>query len=279
MPQQRKKQTVPSIQVKKVQGNPIVMLTAYDATQANLVQEAGIDIILVGDSLGMTVLGLDSTIPVTIDDMVHHAKAVRRGAPDTMVIVDMPFLTYHQGTETTVRLAGRLMQESHADAVKLEGGAFITPHIEALIQAGIPVCGHLGLTPQAVLHLGGYKVQGKDVASADRLMADALAVERAGAFAVVLECIPSVLAKRVTETLAIPTIGIGAGDACDGQVLVFHDVLGLTQGSRPKFVKQYAALGQMAIDALATYRDEVVFRHFPDFDHQYDIPIKEPRKE
>ncbi len=276
MPQQQKKQTVPSIHAKKMQGSPIVMLTAYDATQAALVQKAGIDIILVGDSLGMTVLGHDSTIPVTIDDMVHHAKAVRRGAPDTMVIVDMPFLTYHQSIETTVRLAGRLMQEAHADAVKLEGGAAIAAHIEALVQAGIPVCGHLGLTPQAVLHIGGYIVQAKDMASADRLIHDALAVEQSGAFAVVLECIPTILAKQVTETVRIPTIGIGAGQSCDGQVLVFHDVLGLTQGNRPKFVKQYAALGDRAIEALQAYRDEVTSRQFPDLDHQYNIAISEP---
>ncbi len=276
MPQQPKKQTIPGVHAKKLQGSPIVMLTAYDATQAALVQKAEIDIILVGDSLGMTVLGYDSTVPVTIDDMVHHAKAVRHGAPDTMVVVDMPFLTYHQNIETTVRLAGRLMQEAHADAVKLEGGAAIVTHIKALVQAGIPVCGHLGLTPQAVLHMGGYKVQAKDVVSADQLMDDALAVEQAGAFAVVLECIPSVVAKRVTETVRIPTIGIGAGEFCDGQVLVFHDVVGLTQGSRPKFVKQYAALGDSALDALKAYRDEVVSRRFPDLDHQYNISISEP---
>ena len=267
------KHTVTTIQAMKTAGTPITMLTAYDATQAMLAQEAEIDIILVGDSVGMVVLGHESTIFVTIEDMIHHAKAVRKGAPRTMMIVDMPFLTYHQTTADTVRLAGRLMQEAMADAVKLEGGTRIVPHVEALVQAGIPVCGHLGLTPQSVLQMGGYKVQAKDPESAQRLVHDAAAIQESGAFLLVLEGVPTSVGRFVTQSVSIPTIGIGAGDRCDGQVLVFHDLLGLSYASKPKFVKQYASLRNVVVDAIQSYRDDVRTRRFPDGAHRYDIGV------
>ncbi|PWI57097.1 3-methyl-2-oxobutanoate hydroxymethyltransferase [Sulfoacidibacillus thermotolerans] len=250
----------------------IVMVTAYDATQAAHAEAAGVDVILVGDSLGMVVLGYDTTIPVTINDMLHHAKAVRRGAKNTMVLVDMPFASYHQSVADTVRNASKIMQEAYADGLKLEGGSEILPHVQALVQAGIPICGHLGLTPQSVLQFGGFRVQAKEMDAAQKLLDDALQLQQAGAFMVVLECIPSALGALVTESLDIPTIGIGAGENCSGQVLVYHDVLGLgMHHRRPKFVKKYATLGDSAISALTKYKDEVKRREFPNPDYRYDI--------
>ncbi len=271
MAQSLKKLTTADIRTMYQTRDPITMITAYDASQAALVQAAGIDVILVGDSLGMVMLGYDTTIPVTVDDMVHHAKAVRRGAPDTMMIVDMPFLSYHQAVFDTVRQAGVIMQQAQADAVKLEGGVKIAQHVSALVDAGIPVCGHLGLTPQSVLNFGGFYVQAKEQETAEKLLEDARAIEQAGAFMIVLECIPSQLAKIVSQVLNIPTIGIGAGSGCAGQVLVYHDVLGLNSGKRPKFVKQYANLQAPIIDAIKTYRDEVKGQAFPTPEFSYDI--------
>ncbi len=271
--QQRKKETVLTLTAKKKAGMPITMVTAYDYTQARLVEAGQIDTILVGDSLGNVMLGYDTTIPVTLDDMVHHAKAVRRGAPDTMMIVDMPFITYHQTPADTVRNAGRLMQEAFADAVKLEGGHAIVPHVKALVQAGIPVCGHIGLTPQSVLQFGGFKVQGKEEKAAARLVDEALEIEQAGAFLLVIECVPTVVATEITKRLTMPTIGIGAGQYCDGQVLVFHDLLGFTMQKTAKFVKSYATLGMQAVDAIASYREEVQSRTFPNERYRYDDEV------
>ncbi len=271
--EQRKKETVLTLSAKKKAGMPITMVTAYDYTQARLVEAGQIDTILVGDSLGNVMLGYDTTIPVTLDDMVHHAKAVRRGAPDTMMIVDMPFITYHQTPADTVRNAGRLMQEAFADAVKLEGGHAIAPHVSALVQAGIPVCGHIGLTPQSVLQFGGFKVQGKEEKAAARLVDEALEIEQAGAFLLVIECVPTVVATEITKRLTIPTIGIGAGQDCDGQVLVFHDLLGFTMQKTAKFVKSYASLGSQAVDAIASYREEVKSRTFPNERYRYDDEV------
>lgn len=267
----RKKWT--TIDMKNLRNNqePIVMVTAYDASQAAHAEAAGVDVILVGDSLGMVVLGYDSTLPVTLSDMLHHAKAVRRGSPHTMMIVDMPFLTYRQTVADTVRNAGILMQEGLADAVKLEGGTSILPHVQALIESGIPVCGHLGLTPQSVLQMGGYRVQGRDPAVAQKLLEDAQLLEQTGAFMIVLEGIPSPLAKTVTTALQVPTIGIGAGISVSGQVLVYHDLLGLNAGHVPKFVKQYALLHEEAVSALSHYKEDVKTGNFPTPEFSYDM--------
>ncbi|MFZ5644939.1 MAG: 3-methyl-2-oxobutanoate hydroxymethyltransferase [Bacillota bacterium] len=256
----------------KREGKPVTMLTAYDYPMGKLVDAAGIDSILVGDSLGNVVLGYGSTIPVTMDDMVHHVKAVTRGVKRAMVIADMPFLSYHLSREESVRNAGRMLQEGGAQAVKLEGGQEVADAIKAMVVAGIPVIGHLGLTPQSVLTLGGYKVQGKDEAAARKLLDDAKAVQEAGAFALVLECVPTPLARLVTETLEISTIGIGAGPYCDGQVLVTHDLLGLYGGNSPKFVKRYANLNEDILEALASYREEVGSRAFPGPEHGFSMP-------
>ncbi|MFZ5595692.1 MAG: 3-methyl-2-oxobutanoate hydroxymethyltransferase [Bacillota bacterium] len=256
----------------KMEHRPITMLTAYDYPMAKLVDAAGIDSILVGDSVGNVVLGYGSTIPVTMDDMVHHVKAVTRGVSRAMVVGDMPFLSYHLSVEESVRNAGRLLQEGGAQAVKLEGGREVAGAIRAMVTAGIPVIGHLGLTPQSVLTMGGYRVQGKDEAAARKLIEDAGAVQEAGAFALVLECVPVPLAQIITETLKIPTIGIGAGPYCDGQVLVTHDMIGLYGGKSPKFVKRYVNLSEEIMKALESYRDDVVSRNFPGPEHGTGMP-------
>ncbi|MHB8158072.1 MAG: 3-methyl-2-oxobutanoate hydroxymethyltransferase [Desulfocucumaceae bacterium] len=256
----------------KREGRPVTMLTAYDFPMGKLVDAAGIDSILVGDSLGNVVLGYGSTIPVTMEDMVHHVKAVTRGVTRAMVVADMPFLSYHLSREESVRNAGRMLQEGGAQAVKLEGGQEVADAIRAMVTAGIPVVGHLGLTPQSVLTLGGYKVQGKDEAAAKKLIVDAKAVQEAGAFAVVLECVPTPLARLVTEMLEISTIGIGAGPHCNGQVLVTHDMLGLYGGSSPKFVKRFANLNEEIMKALQAYREEVGSGSFPGPEHGFSMP-------
>lgn len=256
----------------KREGRPITMLTAYDYPLAKLVDAAGIDGILVGDSLGNVVLGYGSTVPVTMDDMVHHIKAVARGVSRAMVVGDMPFLSYHLSREESLRNAGRIIQEGGAQAVKLEGGREIAETVQAMVAAGIPVMGHLGLTPQSVHQLGGYKVQGKDEAAAKKLVADAKALEEAGVFAIVLECVPTALAKMITEMLAVPTIGIGAGPHCCGQILVTHDLLGLYGGGRPKFVKRYADLHEEITKALVAYREEVQNGAFPGPEHSFNMP-------
>ncbi|MDI6870080.1 MAG: 3-methyl-2-oxobutanoate hydroxymethyltransferase [Bacillota bacterium] len=253
-------------------GQRITMLTAYDYPLARMVDEAGIEAILVGDSLGNVVLGYESTIPVTMDDMVRHTKAVARGVERAMVIGDLPFLSYHISREEALRNAGRLLQEGGAQAVKLEGGREVADTVRALVSCGIPVMGHLGLLPQSVHQLGGYRVQGKDEAQARRLLEDARALQQAGAFAIVLECIPVPLARLITETVEVCTIGIGAGPHCNGQVLVTHDLLGLSLGRTPKFVKRYADLRQEIVRALQAYRDEVTGGAFPGAEHSFDLP-------
>ena len=248
---------------KKAKGEKIAMLTAYDYPTALLVDASGVEITLVGDSLGMEELGYDTTLPVTTDIMVHHAKAVRRGTKRALLVVDMPFLSYQVNADEAVRNAGRLMQEAEAGAVKLEGGVSMAPVIARLVSAGIPVMGHIGFTPQSV-HQIGLRKQGKDEAGAAQVMADAQAVQDAGAFAVVLELIPDTLAARVTETLSIPTIGIGAGPSCDGQVLVTSDLIGLRPDRAPlKHVRRYAEVGAEIARALSAYREDVAAGRFP----------------
>jgi 3-methyl-2-oxobutanoate hydroxymethyltransferase len=262
----------------KKDGEKIVMLTAYDYPSARLAEEAGVDVILVGDSLGMVVLGYDSTVPVTMADMIHHTRAARRGARDTFVVADMPFLSYQVSPAQALENAGRLVQEGGCEAVKVEGGEEIVSQVRALTRAGIPVCGHVGLTPQSATALSGYKVQGRTAEAATRLLHDALALEEAGAFMIVLECIPVQVAELVTRRLSIPTIGIGAGAACDGQVLVYHDTLGLFDRFTPKFVKQYETLGTKARDALGAYAREVREGAFPGPEHSFTMKEDELKR-
>ncbi|GED30815.1 3-methyl-2-oxobutanoate hydroxymethyltransferase [Brevibacillus centrosporus] len=261
--------TTSDIRKKKEAGIPITMMTAYDFPSAKLVEEAGVDMILVGDSLGMVVLGYDSTIPVTMEDMVHHTKAVTRAAKRTFVVADLPFLSYHGTVEEGVKNAGRLMQEGLAKAVKMEGGQELAPLVTRCVQAGIPVVGHIGLTPQSVHQLGGYKVQGRDLEQAQRLLEDALALQAAGIFAIVLECVPEEVTGMIAKKLDIPVIGIGAGVTCDGQVLVFHDVVGYASSITPKFVKRYADIGETIREAVAGYAQDVEKRSFPAPEHVF----------
>lgn len=265
------KVTTATIRQMKTEGKPIAMLTAYDFSMAKLVDDAGIDMILVGDSLGNVMLGYDSTLPVTMDEMVHHVKAVCRGAGRAMVVADLPFMSYQVSKKEALRNSGRFLKETSAQAVKLEGGVEIAETVRAIVNAGIPVVGHLGLTPQSVHQMGGYKVQGKDESAAKKLIADAKAIEDAGAFCLVLECVPTPLAKLVTEALSIPTIGIGAGPVCDGQVLVIHDMLGLYPRSSPKFVKKYVNLYEDMVTAVKQYKEEVTARTFPGPEHSFGM--------
>ncbi|MEW6698013.1 MAG: 3-methyl-2-oxobutanoate hydroxymethyltransferase [Bacillota bacterium] len=262
----------------KQEGKPIAMLTAYDYPMATLVDASGIDAILVGDSLGNVVLGYDSTVPVTMEDMIHHLRAVSRGVKRALVVGDMPFLSYHISREESVRNAGRLMQEGLAQAVKLEGGSEVADTVRAITAAGIPVMGHLGLTPQSVHQMGGFKVQGKDGDAARRLLEDAKKLEDAGVFAIVLECIPRQLAKVVTESVSVPTIGIGAGVHCDGQVLVTNDLLGMFSDFTPKFVKQYANLKEQIQQACREYQQEVRNKDFPGPEHVFNMAEEELKK-
>lgn len=255
---------VPDLRAMKVQGTKITVLTAYDAGMARLLDRAGLDVILVGDSVGMVVLGYDTTLPVTLDMMVHHTRAVCRGVERALVVADLPFLTYQISMEEAMRNAGRLIQEGGAAAVKLEGGSRVVDVVRRLNDSGIPVMGHLGLTPQSVHALGGFRQQARDEASACALIADAKALQEAGAFAIVLESIPASLAKQVTASVEIPTIGIGAGPDCDGQVLVSHDAFGLHDGPLPPFVRQYEKLGDKLIAAARAYMDEVRSGQFPE---------------
>ena len=261
--------SVHDLQGFKERGERFVMLTAYDALTAGALEEAGVPVLLVGDSLGMVVLGHDSTLPVTVDDVVHHTAAVRRGTRRALVVADLPFMSYQVSTEDGMRAAGRLLQEGGAHAVKLEGGGRAVELTARLVEAGVPVMGHLGLTPQSVHRLGGFKVQGRDEAAAEQLLADAHALQRAGAFAIVLEAVPATLAERVTRALAVPTIGIGAGAGTDGQVLVVTDLLGLGTGRRPRFVKAYADLNVVIADAVKTFASEVADGVYPDEEHSY----------
>lgn len=255
----------------KQNGEKITMLTAYDYTTASLVDKAGIDTILVGDSLGMVMLGYDTTIPVTMEDMISHGAAVVRGAKDTFVIVDMPFMSYQTSIYDAVTNAGRLMKETQCQAVKLEGGVKLREHIRAIVDASIPVVAHIGMTPQSVNAFGGFKVQGKSYDAAKQLILDAKAVEEAGAFMVVLECVPEKLAKLVSESISIPTIGIGAGAGCDGQVLVYQDMLGMYPDFIPKFAKKFADLGNEMVNAFKAYSDEVKTGTFPSEEHGFKI--------
>ncbi|SFA98787.1 MULTISPECIES: 3-methyl-2-oxobutanoate hydroxymethyltransferase [unclassified Bacillus (in: firmicutes)] len=268
------KKTTEFLKMKQA-SEKIVMLTAYDYPSAMQAEQAGVDLILVGDSLGMVVLGYDSTVNVTVNDMIHHAKAVRRGAKETFVVVDLPFLSYHLSIKDTLLNAGRILQEADANAVKLEGADGVLDHIHALTSAGIPVMAHLGLTPQSVGVLGGYKVQAKDATAARKLLEDAKKCEEAGAFAIVLECIPMQLAEEISSTLSIPVIGIGAGVDVDGQVLVYHDVLGYGVNRVPKFVKKYTDIDPHIKDALVQYSSDVRNRHFPERQHSFTMNEEE----
>ena len=265
------KNTVLTFKQAKEDGSKLTMLTAYDYSMAKLIDESGINSILVGDSLGNVILGYEDTISVTMEDMIHHTRAVTRGAKNALVIADMPFMSYQSSVYDAVVNAGRLMKEARAGAVKLEGGKEVCPQIEAIVQAGIPVVAHLGLTPQSINAFGGFKVQGKTEAAAKKLLEDAKAVEAAGAFAVVLECVPAKLAEIVTKEISIPTIGIGAGNVCDGQVLVYQDMLGMFSDFTPKFVKKFATVGEVMKEAFKAYRKEVAEGNFPAKEHEYTI--------
>ena len=265
------KNTVSTFQAAKEKGEKLTMLTAYDYSTAKLMDEAGINGILVGDSLGNVILGYEDTISVTMEDMIHHGAAVARGTKDTMVVVDMPFMSYQTSVYDAVMNAGRLMKEGRANAVKLEGGAAVVEQIKAITAAGIPVMGHLGLTPQSINAFGGNKVQGKSEEAAKKLIEDALAVQEAGAFAVVIEAVPAKLASLITSKLDIVTIGIGAGAGCDGQVLVYQDMLGMFSDFSPKFVKRYAEIGEIMKKAFAKYDEEVKAGIFPAEEHGYKI--------
>jgi 3-methyl-2-oxobutanoate hydroxymethyltransferase len=268
------KQTTDFLRMKEGK-EKIVMLTAYDYPSAKQAEQGGVDLILVGDSLGMVVLGYDSTVPVTMEDMIHHTKAVKRGAKNTFIIVDMPFLTYHLSIKDTLVNAGRLIQETGANAVKVEGADDVIEKISALTRAGIPVCAHLGLTPQSVGVLGGYKVQGKDSQAALKLIEDAKKCEEAGAFAIVLECVPKQLADEVSKSISIPVIGIGAGIDVDGQVLVYHDILGYGVERVPKFVKQYYSLNPFILESIQSYVQDVKANQFPEEKHSFTMKERE----
>lgn len=272
--------TVSQIAEMKRKHEKIPMLTAYDYSTARLVDEAGIPMILVGDSLGMVVLGYETTLSVTMEDMLHHVKAVVRGSKHAMVIADMPFMSYQAGSADAMRNAGRFLQEAGAQAVKLEGGERIADTVKKLVDHGIPIMGHIGLTPQSIHQLGGYKVQGKTSAAAAQLIKDAKCLEEAGAFSIVLESVPLQLAKQISENSSVPTIGIGAGVHCDGQVLVINDMLGLFSDIHPKFVKQYANLSQNISEALARYSNEVKNGTFPEEKHSTSVePVWPLKKE
>ncbi len=263
------KNTVLTFQEAKEKGEKLTMLTAYDYSTAKLIDEAGINSILVGDSLGNVILGYENTISVTMEDMIHHSAAVARGASNAMVVTDMPFMSYQTSVYDAVVNAGRLMKEGHADAVKIEGGVNIKEQIKAIVETGIPVCGHVGLTPQSIKAFGGFKIQGRDEEAAMRIIEDAKAVEEAGAFCVVIEGVPSQVAVKITEQLSIPTIGIGASSACDGQVLVYQDMLGMFSDFTPKFVKKYANIGDIMKEAFVKFKEEVSAGVFPAKENEY----------
>lgn len=271
----KKKMTLAELQRKKEQGEKITMLTAYDYPSARLVDEAGIDTLLVGDSLGMVVLGYDSTVPVTMDEMIHHCKAVRRAVKSSFIIGDMPFMSYQASVIQAVENAGRFIKEAGCDAVKLEGGSDMAPVVKAIVKAGIPVCAHIGLTPQTATMLSGFKVQGKDAESARAQVKSAKDLEEAGAFMIVLECVPDLVAARITQELRIPTIGIGAGKECDGQVLVYHDFVGLFERFTPKFVKRYINLSPLIKEALLQYKSDVEKGVFPAPEHTFSMKPEE----
>jgi len=263
--------SVLTLKDKRLNKEKISMLTSYDYSTAAMVDEAGIDMILVGDSLGMVVLGYENTLSVTMDDMIHHTKAVVRATKNCMVVGDMPFLSYHVSKKEAIRNAGRFIQEAGAQSVKLEGGLERVDTIKAILDAQIPVMGHIGLTPQSVNQFGGFKVQGKDLETAKKLIHDAKALDEAGVFSIVLECVPTELARRISEEVSVPTIGIGAGPYCDGQVLVINDMLGMFTGHIPKFVKKFANLQPLILEALRAYKKEVEEGTFPGEEHGFTI--------
>jgi 3-methyl-2-oxobutanoate hydroxymethyltransferase len=275
---ERKKVTLAELQQKKESRRKITMMTAYDYPSARLVDEAGIDTLLVGDSLGMVVLGYDSTVPVTMDEMIHHCKAVCRGVKSGFIIGDMPFLSYQVSVAEAIENAGRFVKEARCDAVKLEGGSEMAPVVRAIVRAGIPVCGHIGLTPQTATMLSGFRVQGKDAESASKLVAASKDFEEAGAFMLVMECIPDLLGATITRELKIPTIGIGAGKDCDGQVLVYHDLVGLFERFTPKFAKQYVKLSPLIREALTQFKKEVEEGTFPGPEHTFAMKQEDAKK-
>lgn len=264
-----KKVTILDFKRKKERGEKITMLTAYDYPMASIIDSAGIDSILVGDSLGMVVLGYDSTVQVTMDEMIHHAKAVKRGTKKAFIIADMPFMSYQASNEEAITNAGRFVKEAGSDAVKVEGGEEAAPRVKAISGAGIAVVGHIGLTPQSATKLGGYRVQGKEKEEANKLLHDALALEKCGCFALILECVPKDLASKITKKIKIPTIGIGAGASCDGQVLVTHDLIGYFDRFVPKFVKQEVKIAPIIKDAVEAFKNETVSGAFPDDEHSF----------
>lgn len=265
------KNTIATFQKMKQDGEKITMLTAYDYSTAKLMDECGVNGILIGDSLGMVMLGYEDTIPVTMEDMIHHTAAVARGAKNALIVADMPFMSYQTGARDAVINAGRLMKEGHANCVKLEGGATVVEQIKAITAASIPVMAHIGMTPQSVNAFGGFKVQGKSEEAAKQIIEDALAVQEAGAFAVTLECVPEKLATLISEKLTIPTIGIGAGNGCDGQVLVYQDALAIFSDFKPKFVKQFADVGSVMREGIKAYIDETKAGTFPAAEHTFKI--------
>lgn len=271
-PQRPEKVTAPSLRASKERGEKLVCVTAYDFPTAKVVDEAGIDIILVGDSIGNVVMGYGNTVPVTVEEIVMHTRAVRRGTQRALLVADMPYGSYHTGEDDAVRVALRLIKEGAAEAVKMEGGKKRAATVSRLVNEDIPVMGHIGLTPQAVNALGGYRVQGKTKDAATKLIEDAIALEEAGAFSIVLEVIPHEIAKIITETVKIPTIGIGAGPDCDIQVIVFHDLLGFSYGKLPRFVRQYANLKESVTDALTRFAEDVRSGNYPNMDESYGLP-------
>ena len=274
----RKKVTISDMQQKKERGQKITMMTAYDYPTAGLVDDAGIDSTLVGDSLAMVTLGYDSTVPVTMDEMIHHCKAVTRGSTYSFIIGDMPFMSYQVSVEKAIENAGRFIKEAGCDAVKLEGGSEMVPVVKAIVDAGIPLCTHIGLTPQTATKLSGFKVQGKDAEGARKLVQSAKDLEAAGSFMIVLECVPDLVGARITSELKIPTIGIGAGKECDGQVLVYHDLVGLFERFTPRFVKQYVNLAPLIRDALGQFKREVEEGEFPGPEHSFSMKPGEAEK-
>jgi len=272
------KNTVVTFSQAKKKNERLSMLTAYDYSTAKLIDEAGINAILVGDSLGNVCLGYENTLSVTMEDMIHHTAAVSRGCENALLISDLPFMSYQASVYDAVKNAGRLVKEGHAHAVKLEGGRDFAPHIEAIVKASVPVMAHIGLTPQSVNAFGGFKVQGKSLDAARKLIDDALALQEAGAFAVLMECVPAKLAEVITNKLSVPTIGIGAGAGCDGQVLVYQDMLAMYSGFLPKFVKKYADVGNIMKEAFKSYKDDVLNGVFPSEEHTFSIDDEVIRK-
>ncbi|MBW6409530.1 3-methyl-2-oxobutanoate hydroxymethyltransferase [Clostridium weizhouense] len=270
--------SVSTFQKLKNEGKKISMLTAYDYSMAKIIDESGVNGILVGDSLGMVIKGEDNTLSVTVDEIIYHTKAVKKGAKNSLIVSDMPFLSYHISNEKAIENAGRIIKEGGANAVKLEGGANVINQLKAIVDAQIPVMGHLGLTPQSINALGGFKIQGKNEDAARKLIEDAKLIEKAGAFAIVLECIPKEVAELITKEISIPTIGIGAGNKCDGQILVYQDMLGMFDDFVPKFVKQYANVGNTMRESIKTYIGEVEEGFFPQDKHSFKINETELKK-